>query len=551
MTTRRPDTERRLVPRWRTSNEAVAAGELRSAQPKKPVPAPLPNVPQFEELRREWKRNPIGEVAADLLSCGVALGRAKDNEVQEAARLLSDMGVTSDLRSVASRVLAGTLGIIPNTEPISFDPDLARVELQRQIALHKRRVRGYPKNALAWTDLARLYTALGQQEKAREAIRVATVLAPENRFVLRSTARFFVHSDGEHREDHIEEGLHLLRESRLMRGDPWIMAAEISLSTIAQETPRSLKWARALADADSIEPWDSSELNGALATLAIHQGGIGKPGKLFNKSLRVPTENALAQAQWAADRHKVVHIPERTFQTMQEPAFEALALKHRAERKWPELIEDCRAWSAMEPTSTRALILGGFVAEVALEDGELAREFSERALLIAPNEFWAHNNLAVALAYLGRLDVADAHASRYQLHELPAEAQAVYHATQGLLAYRRGERDTGLQQYLNAGRMEAAQQDKGLRAMLMWHLLREEARLQAPGTQELADILWKHTESLRVPELETLRQRIRHPEPTLRERAAGLLKSITEKHAPVPSMRDAIAKDFERLFKKD
>lgn len=548
MNTGRPDTERRLIPRWRASNEAVNAGELRSLQPQKLAPAPVPDVPQFEELRSEWRRDRATEVAADLVSCGISLGRATDREVQEAANLLADANVASELRSVAQRVLTGTLGVVSNPKPIDFDPGRARAELQSQVALHKRRVRVYPKNALAWTDLARLYTASGQQDKARAAIRVATILAPENRFVLRATARFFVHSDGKHREDHIQEGLYLLRGSRLLRADPWIMAAEISLSTIANETPGSLRWARALADADSIEPWDLSELNGALATLALKQGGVGKPGKLFNKSLRVPTENALAQAQWAANKHKVVHVSERVFEAMQVPAYEALALKHRAERKWLQVIEDCRLWSAMEPTSTRPLILGGFVAEAALEDGDIAREFSERALLIAPNEPWVHNNLAVALAYLGRLDEASKYASRYQPHELPEEVHAVYFATQGLLAYRRGEREKGLQLYLKAASMKVAQQDTGLRAMIMWHLLREEARIQAPGTQELADLLWKQTGLFPVPELEALYSRIRHPVLTVSERAAAILKTITEPRISVPSMRDAIVQYFRRLF---
>lgn len=550
MNTGRPDAERRLIPRWRDSREAANAGELRSLQPRKLALEPVLDVPQFEELRAEWRRGQATEVAADLVSCGVTLGRAMDKEVQEAANLLADTNtdVASELRTVAKRVLAGTLGTVTNPKPIVFDPVLARVELQSQIASHKRRVRVYPKNALAWTDLARLYTASGQQDKARAAIRIATILAPENRFVLRAAARFFVHADGNNREDHIYEALHFLRESRLVRGDPWIMAAEISLSTILNETPGSLKCARALADADSISPWDSSELNGALATLAIQQGGVGKPGKLFNRSLRTPTENALAQAQWAANKHKVVHVSESAFKAMQAPAFEALALKHRAERKWPQVIKDCRAWSAMEPTSTRPLILGGFVADAALEDGDLAREFSERALLIVQNEPWAHNNLAVALAYLGHLDDAAKHASRYQFHELSEEANTVNFATQGLLAYRRGAREDGLQLYLKSARTRVAQQDAGLRAMIMWHLLREEARLRAPGTQELADILWEKTKSLPVPELEAIYQRIRHPEPTARERAVALLKSIAEPRTAVPSIQDALVQDIRRLF---
>lgn len=548
MSTGRPDVERRLIPRWRSSREAVNAGELRSTQLKKHVSTPTLEVPQFDALKDEWNESKSSELAAEIVSSAITLGRSNERPVQEAAQYLIEDNTTTDLRAIAHRIVDGKLGIVANPTPFSFDPDVARAELRSQIAVHKRRVRVYPKNALAWTDLARLYTAMGQQDKAKAAIRVATALGPNNRFVLRAAARFFVHSDGKHREDHIQEGLHYLRKSHLMRDDPWIMAAEISLSSILEETPNSLKWARQLADEDSMDPWDSSELNGALATLAIQRGGIGKPGKLFNKSLRAPTENALAQAQWASDKHKVIQVSERTFEGIQTPAFEALALKHRAERKWDQVIVDCRAWSAMEPTSTRPLVLGAFVAEAALENGEIAREFSERALLIAPNESWAHNNLAVALAYLGRLDEASAHASRYQVHELAEDSVPVYFATQGLLAYRRGQRNEGLHLYLKAARTEAAQKDAGLRALILWHLLREEAKLRTSDTQELADLLWKQTQSLGLPELEALNISVRNPKRSTSARAMQLLRSLVGQSGVVPSIKESVAEDIRKFF---
>lgn len=548
MTTRRPDPERRLVPRWRSSAEAVAAGELHYAQAKNAGPIVLVAVPQFDLLISEWSKSRSAETAADLVSCGVSLGREKTRDVQDAAQFLVGQEVSKDLRAIAHRVLTGTVGAPSVPQAISFDRDLARMELQKQIAVFKYRVRSYPKNALAWVDLARLYTASGQQEKAHAAIQIALNLAPESRFVLRSTARFFVHSDGRHRDENVAEALHLLRKSQLIQRDPWIMAAEIALSTIADEIPRSLKGARAYADADSLAPWDSSELFGALATLALKRGGIGKPSKLFNKSLRAPTENALAQAQWASEKHKVVRVSESAFYGMQAPAFEALALKHHAERNWDQVIKDCREWSEMEPTSTRPLTLGGFVAEVALEDGKLAEEFSRRALLIAPNEPCAHNNLAVALSYLGRLDEAIEHASKYQPHELSEDGQAVYFATQGLIAYRRGEREVGLQLYLKAAGTEVAKKDPSFRALVLWHLLREEARLGAPGVKELSDHLWNQTKSMAVPELRSMYERIRNPQMSAQRRAEAILKSIAKPQTTIPSMRDILVDRFNKLL---
>src|SRR4029453_9776770 len=179
MTTRRPDAKRRLLPRWRASNDAVRSGELRSPRTRNRVHATTLESPHFENLVLEWKITPTLEVAADLVSSAVALGRTEDKFVQEAAAKIDKSDAPRELITLAQRLLSGTLGAVDPADGISFDSDRARAELQSQIALHKRRVRTYPQNALAWTDLARLYTSLGQEKKAIDALRISTNLAPE------------------------------------------------------------------------------------------------------------------------------------------------------------------------------------------------------------------------------------------------------------------------------------------------------------------------------------------------------------------------------------
>jgi tetratricopeptide (TPR) repeat protein len=504
------------------------------------------NNSHFQELRDEWTRERSVEVGADLLSCGVALGAVEDKEVQQAALLIEKSDVQGPLISIARRVLAGTIGRMVDSKPISFDPDVARADLQSQIAAHKRRVREYPRNAFAWADLARLYASSGQLVKAHHAIDVSTILAPENRFVLRSAARFFVHAGGKIPQVSVDQGLRLLRKSRLLREDPWLMAAEISLSAIADDPTRVLRRAKKLADADTLRPWDLSELNGALGTLAIEQGGLGKPSKHFARSLRQPTENALAQAQWASDAHHAITLLPQSFEQWRAPPFEALALKHRSEEKWSEAIADCRAWSTMEPTSTRPLILGAFIAEVALEDGDIAREFSERALILEPNAYWANNNLAVALAYNDKLDEAQRYATKFQPDSVSDDCKAAYWATLGLIEYRRGNRETGMDLYLKAADTEYAVRTPYVRALVIWHLIREEARIGAPGIDSLAETMSKRTGFAEVPELSALRARIANPRLSYRERAAALVRSVM-KLGDVKSMQQRIENDLRLM----
>jgi len=546
VTFRGPDPRRNLVPRWRASNEAANAGELASVGSKILEPVKVVTSGHFEALRVDWKRNPSVEIGADLLSCGVAMGLVDDKEVHQAARLIEKSAVQDPLVSIARRVLAGTIGRMADSKAISFDPDRARADLQSQIAMHKRRVREYPRNAFAWADLARLYASSGQLAKAHDAIDVSIILAPENRFILRSAARFFVHASGKIPKVSIDQGLRLLRKSRLLREDPWLMAAEIAVSAIAEDPTRILRRAKTLADADALHPWDLSELNGALGTLAIEQGGLGKPSKLFNRSLRQPTENALAQAQWASDAHQAVTIMPRSFEEFRAPPFEALALKHRTEGKWSEAIDDCRAWSTMEPTSTRPLILGAFIAEVALEDGNMAREFAERALVLEPNAYWANNNLAVALTYIDKLDEAQKYATKFQSESLSDDCEPAYWATLGLIEYRRGNREGGLDLYLKAAETKYAKRTPYVRALVYWHLLQEEARIGAPGVAELAKTMSKLTGFAEVPELSALRNRIANPKLGYRERAAALVRSAMNR-GDVKSMRQRIESDLQLL----
>ena len=50
-------------------------------------------------------------------------------------------------------------------------------------------------NPIVWVELARLYIMHDQVEKAERALLTALHLAPDNRFVLRSATRFFIHTD--------------------------------------------------------------------------------------------------------------------------------------------------------------------------------------------------------------------------------------------------------------------------------------------------------------------------------------------------------------------
>src|SRR5262249_14991627 len=157
-------------------------------------------------------------------------------------------------------------------------------------------LRTAPRTPLFWTELARWYASLGQRDPADHAMRVALELSPSHRFVPRSAARLSLHLDDP------ERAHSLLRRAERTQTDPWLLAAEIAIAPLAGERSRWMKHGRRVVESQRFHPTAVSELASALATEAFMAGSGRDARRLFECSLELPTENAVAQAAWAA-RH--------------------------------------------------------------------------------------------------------------------------------------------------------------------------------------------------------------------------------------------------------
>jgi hypothetical protein len=97
----------------------------------------------------------------------------------------------------------------------------------------RRHVHRYPEDALSWVDLALGFVSKGVKDKAQRAMTVALQLAPNDRHVLRSAARMYLHlDDPEHAHD-------VLKRNDATKFDPWLVAGEIALSSAAERSPNS------------------------------------------------------------------------------------------------------------------------------------------------------------------------------------------------------------------------------------------------------------------------------------------------------------------------
>ena len=216
------------------------------------------------------------------------------------------------------------------------------------------------------------------------------------------------------------------------------MAAEIAVGQFANRSPRNVTRALHLGH---WAPRSRSELAGSLATLMLGDGADQKARQLFRESLLDPTENAVAQAEWASAETSGLVVPP---EFLRDPnGHEARALHDRVAGHWSDAIDRCWDWVEYEPTSTRPLLMGSYVAAVAHEDGDTIVEFADRGLVAEPNNPILQNNKAVGLAYLGRIEQAAEVLKKIIIEHTPTIAQPALYATTGLLFFRSGDLENG------------------------------------------------------------------------------------------------------------
>jgi tetratricopeptide (TPR) repeat protein len=204
--------------------------------------------------------------------------------------------------------------------------------------------------------------------------------------------------------------------------------------------------------------------------------------RLFRHALAAPTENALAQVGWAVRRDpQLLEIDERAFETPRP--FEARAWERFSLQAWAESVTAAAEWLLDEPFATRPAVFGSFLSDAALGDYERSAAFARQGLGANPDDVWLLNNLAVALATLGRVQEAALSHARIRRANLDAEEQTVYLATKGLLAYRGGRWEEGRALYEQAIEGATSRGDKKTRVWAELYHLREQMRVRTinPG----------------------------------------------------------------------
>lgn len=469
---------RRVIPRWRDSSISGATHSLLNSKGGASESPVLPDSKILVESLNEWRDDKSIGGAADLLNFAHVASALP--LLTEPAEYLVSLGepIPPALRQICLSILKD--GVFGSDLGVVASDNLRPKEWYYYRASElKRRLIVNPRNAIALVDLARIYTVLGQKEKAGNAIFVATNLFPNHPFVLRSAARFYI------QVDKADEGLYLLNKSARTSYDPWLLATRLSIEDILGKNHKQLRTARLLVDSEKFSPFQLGELSGSIASILIADGDVKQAKRMFNKSLIDPNDNVVAQALWAAQSYRVpIAIRDEWFR---DPfSFEASYYQLCSDGDFEGAKNSAISWFLDEPITPRPLKAATF-ALLVLGDSKSSEKYALDGLMLDRDDIVLRNNLVCALAGQNKIEEAISqlqqvvHLEKMQLDGLSAHTIA----NCGMILYRQGQFEEGEKCYREAINAYSKENSKENMGIAFAFLAREAAIANAPNAKQI------------------------------------------------------------------
>lgn len=476
--------DRHVIPNWRSFENTAKLGELNGS---KGIDLDSSFRPDISDLTEDWSDTKCIGIAGDILGVALVCNQENNQTVREISNfVLQNRNIaTKAIIEAAENVLkpknsSVELNFDINTLNILEDkPNLLEVHIK--INSLKKKLIDNPHNPINWVDMARLYSILGQERKAERAIKNALFLSPENRFILRSAARFFVHiGDFDFAHD-------IIRKSNLTKHDTWLLATEISLAALRKRNSRFTKSGIQIVESGGFHPFNITELASALATLEMENANLKQSKKLFKRSLIKPNDNSLAQAEWASQKdEKINSINLSRFQLIN--SFEAMARVSSEQKKWQESIEYSKKWFFDLPFSKTSILFGNEVASRKLKDHNQAVEIAKLGLISHPNDAQLLNNIIYSLCLQNKTDEAEEYISKVRKEDINAnnDTAICLVATRGLYYFRKGFHDIGRRFYYESMQMSLDAGNNYLHSLAFINYTREEI---LSGTEEVSEFI--------------------------------------------------------------
>src|SRR5262249_42783281 len=131
------------------------------------------------------------------------------------------------------------------------------------VARWRKRAREDPRSAIAWSELARSYLALGLMRHAERALTIGLSLAPNHRYLIRNSVCFFISVN------QLERAHLLVSRAEATSGDPWLIATELAAAHVAGEPPRFARQAKGIVESGNVASSEISEIASELGTMEL------------------------------------------------------------------------------------------------------------------------------------------------------------------------------------------------------------------------------------------------------------------------------------------
>ena len=475
-----------VVPKWLEYSDAVKGKEFIVPR-KTPFVTNEVTAKNIEEEYKEFKENPSSEIASSLLSAAIII----DDKplAEDMARYLKDkQNVDQATLDLADKIL---------NPPPSLD---ARTKIDRinlRIATLKNRTVKFPRSAIPWIEMARLYTIKGQHQKARRSALIALNLAPFDRYVVRCAVRFFLHIHD------FEAACNYIRRATAGRFDPWLKATEVNVALIAEKGTPSLK-GHLPKDVSGIDIFHFSELFESSGILELNAGNRRAANKRFGVAWRNPSDAVITHAEWVL-RNRLPGLRDKVDIDFKR-SLEALTWIYYEDLKLDEALNTTREWELQEPYSKYPYIVGVSIASNAGYYDEAA-EIGYRGLMANPASLMLNNNLCYTLLRAGRIDEAEKIIVKMNAIG-DASNDLCFSATKGLFEFKRSRFDIGRRAYNEV--MERCRRNNDLRLFLKAYLNLALAEIESSTSEaeKTSRIALSLSEGTKYPDIVLLRKEI-------------------------------------------
>ncbi len=434
----RKETNRSVVPNWRFFSETLLIGELDSNR----IGKKAENLYPIDDYVETWLDTKSFSTAGDLISAAIANGQRNNKYAKEAALFITDQD-TDDfpvLEKGAKYILSGIEETSRNITDQAHRELIKRLgeaqNMSDRIHVIRHKLNIYPYNAVLYVDMARAQLTVGNSEKAVKLMQVALQLEPNNRFVVRAAVRLFNHIGD------FDRANFALRNSSLIKYDPWLIAADIAIGMKRGKNSVHIKTGMQIIDSRNYHPFSYTELASSLGTLEYYCGTRKKSRKFFNTSILSPNDNSLAQAEWVSPKLQLDFVRKTDVKLDYEARFYQAFFKKDYDTAIDELVN----WIIDMPYSQKPIYLGTNISLSFLRDFKLAETILKIVLKVSPDNMDFINNMAYTLARQDKPKDA-----RYYLEKflnMPAEEETASRivcqkATKGLILYRSGDAEQG------------------------------------------------------------------------------------------------------------